>query len=236
MVFPLTPEQLLQINRLTLQARFVSGMAHELNNSLQVMSGLVELLTDRTDLPEEVRDRLRNVGGQVDRASGVVRQVLGYTRDEGGEAQPVDLGAVVDRALALRRYRLGRAGIDVTWDRPASRRPIVRGIERHLLQLVLNLIVNAEEALADERERRLHLSVERAEPIVRCRVADTGPGVPEDLHDRIFEPFFSTRLSASNVGLGLSAAAAIAQAHGGRLFVEGGRPGAMFVLELPAAS
>ena len=234
MAYPLTPEQLLQINRLTLQARFVSGMAHELNNSLQVMSGLVELLTDRQDLPEEVRSRIQKIGGQIDRAGGVVRQVLGYTRDEGGEAQPVDLSTVVDRALALRRYRLGRAGIEVAWDRPVSRRPIVRGIEQHLLQILLNLIVNAEEALSEQRERRLHLSVEGAEAAVRCRVADTGPGVPGELHDRIFEPFFSTRLSGRNVGLGLTAAAAIAQAHGGRLTVEDGRPGAVFVVELPA--
>jgi two-component system C4-dicarboxylate transport sensor histidine kinase DctB len=236
MAYPLTPEQLLQINRLTLQARFVSGMAHELNNSLQVMSGLVELLTDRSDLPEDVRNRLQKIGAQTDRAGGVVRQVLGYTRDAGREAQLVDLGAVVDRALALRRYRLGRAGIDVAWERPASLQPVVRGIERHLLQLVLNLLVNAEEALTDERERRLHLSVELSGPVVRCRVADTGPGVPEDLRARIFEPFFSTRLSEHNVGLGLTAAAAIALAHDGTVRMEAGQPGAIFVLELPAAS
>ena len=236
MAYPLTPEQLLQINRLTLQARFVSGMAHELNNSLQVMSGLVELLTDRADLPEDVRNRLQKIGAQTDRAGGVVRQVLGYTRDAGREAQLVDLGAVVDRALALRRYRLGRAGIDVAWERPASLQPVVRGIERHLLQLVLNLLVNAEEALTDERERRLHLSVEVSRPVVRCRVADTGPGVPDDLRARIFEPFFSTRLSEHNVGLGLPAAAAIALAHDGTVRMEAGQPGAIFVLELPAAS
>jgi signal transduction histidine kinase len=74
--FSLNPEQLLLINRLALHARLVSGMAHELNNSLQVMSGLVELLGDRTDLPEEVRSRVEKIGGQAERAGNVVRQVL----------------------------------------------------------------------------------------------------------------------------------------------------------------
>jgi len=235
MATSLTPEQLLQINRLTLQARFVSGMAHELNNSLQVMTGLVELLSDRTDLPDDVRARIRTIGGQAERAGAVVREVLGYTREQAGGRRRVDLPAVVDQALALRRYRLGRAGIDVSWDRSAHRRCAVMGDERQLLQVILNLLVNAEEALAGQSPRALRLTVEPDSPMVRCIVADTGPGVPPDLRERVFEPFFSTRLSESNIGLGLTAAAAISAAHGGRLFLAEGGAGATFVMELPEA-
>ena len=234
MAFPLTPEQLLQINRLALQARFVSGMAHELNNSLQVMSGLTELLAERTDLPDDALARIQKIGAQADRAGTVVRQVLGYTRDEPSAGPyPVDIAAIVDRAVALRRYRLGRAGIAVAWERPEGRGPVVTGDERQLLQLVLNLIVNAEEALEREQERTLRLSVRRIEPVVLCVVRDSGAGVSPELRDRIFEPFFSTRISGRNVGLGLTAARAIAAAHGGRLYIDDAGPGATFVLELP---
>jgi signal transduction histidine kinase len=235
MTFPLTPEQLRQINRLALEARFVSGMAHELNNSMQVMSGLVELLVDRPDLPDEVRSRLQKIGGQIDRASAVVRQVLTYTRDEGRAPGLLDMGALVDRAIALRRYRLGRAGIEVLWDREAVRGCFVRGDDRQLQQVVLNLLVNAEEALTGAAERRLRVSVETAPPNVRVVVSDTGPGVPPEMRDRIFEPFFSTRLSDRNVGLGLTASANIAAAHDGRLSLEDRAAGATLVLELPAA-
>ena len=235
MTFPLTPEQLRQVNRLALEARFVSGMAHELNNSMQVMSGLVELLVDRPDLPDEVRSRLQKIGGQIDRASAVVRQVLTYTRDEGRAPGLLDMGALVDRAIALRRYRLGRAGIEVLWDPEAVRGCFVRGDDRQLQQAVLNLLVNAEEALTGAAERRLRVSIETAPPNVRVTVSDTGPGVPPELRDRVFEPFFSTRLSDRNVGLGLTASANIAAAHDGRLSLEDRRAGATFVLELPAA-
>jgi signal transduction histidine kinase len=235
MTFPLTPEQLRQINRLALEARFVSGMAHELNNSMQVMSGLVELLVDRSDLPDEVRSRLQKIGGQIDRASAAVRQVLTYTRDEGRAPGLLDMGALVDRAIALRRYRLGRAGIEVQWDRDAVRGCFVRGDDRQLQQVVLNLLVNAEEALTGAAERRLRVSIEAAPPNVRVAVSDTGPGVAPELRGRIFEPFFSTRLSDRNVGLGLTASANIAAAHEGRLSLEDRGPGATFVLDLPAA-
>ena len=235
MTFALTPEQLRQINRLALEARFVSGMAHELNNSMQVMSGLVELLVDRPDLPDEVRSRLQKIGGQIDRASAVVRQVLTYTRDEGRAPGLLDMGALVDRAIGLRRYRLGRAGVEVLWDREAVRGCFVRGDDRQLQQVVLNLLVNAEEAMTGAAERRLRVSVEPAPPNVRVAVSDTGPGVPPELRVRIFEPFFSTRLSDRNVGLGLTASANIAAAHEGRLSLEERGTGATFVLELPAA-
>lgn len=235
MALPLAPEQLRQINRLALEARFVSGLAHELNNSMQVMSGLIELLMDRTDLADETRSRLEKVSAQIDRASAAVRQVLAYTRDEGRAPGLQDVGALVDRALALRRYRLGRAGIEVVWDRQAARGGQVRGDDRQLQQVVLNLLVNAEESLAGAAQRRIRIGVESAPPVVRVVVADSGPGVPREVRERIFEPFFSTRLSDRNVGLGLTASAAIAEAHGGRLFLADESPGATFVLELPAA-
>jgi signal transduction histidine kinase len=234
--FSLTPEQLLLINRLALQARLVSGMAHELNNSLQVMSGLVELLSDRTDLPEDVRSRVEKIGAQAERAGGVVRQVLASTREDLGERRDVDVAAVIDRALALRRYQLGRAGVEVSWDGAPGSRCYIRGDERQLQQLFLNLLVNAEEALAGANPRALRLTLDCREGLVRCLVEDTGPGVPADSATRIFEPFFTTRLSERNVGLGLTAAAAIAAAHGGRLSVENRTGGATFVLELPVSS
>jgi signal transduction histidine kinase len=107
----LTANQLAQLNRLTTIARFVSGLAHELNNSLQVMSGLVELLADRSDLPADAAVRVQKIGGQADRASTVIRQVLGFVREAGGAPMPLDLAAATDRAVALRRYQLGRSGV-----------------------------------------------------------------------------------------------------------------------------
>src|SRR6187549_2176500 len=109
--------ELARINRLTTTARFVSGLAHELNNALQVIGGLVELLADRTDLPADAAVRIQKIGGQADRANGVIRQVLAYTREGVNEVTAIDLAATADRAMALRRYQLGRNGVAINWDR-----------------------------------------------------------------------------------------------------------------------
>ena len=229
---PFSTDQILQLNRLALQARFVSGLAHELNNSLQVMGGLVELLSDRTDLPEDAATRIQRIGGQADRASGVIRQVLAYTRDQPFEMTQVDLGSLVDRSLALRRYQLGRAGIEVVWERPELR-CAVYGDERQLQQAILNLIVNSEEALIGQARRQVRCVLDCAAAIARFTIADTGPGIAAGLRDRIFEPFFSTRSSDPTIGLGLTASATIVAAHHGRLYLDDSNAGATFVIELP---
>jgi two-component system C4-dicarboxylate transport sensor histidine kinase DctB len=225
--------ELARINRLTTIARFVSGLAHELNNALQVMGGLVELLADRTDLPADAVVRIQKIGGQADRASAVIRQLLTFVRDPGVEGGPVDLGGVVDRAIALRRYQLGRAGISVAWTRPqVSYR--VTGQERALEQVIVNLLVNAEEALEGQADRRLSVTLARAAGHIQLSVSDTGHGVPPELRERIFEPFFTTRSSERAIGLGLTVGLAVAASHGGRLTLVTSAPGATtFSLDVP---
>src|SRR6185503_17186328 len=97
-------KQLRQINRLATAARMVAGLAHELNNSLQVVSGLVELLGDRTDLPAEALARIQKIGVQADKATSAIRQVVTYTRELGEETAAVNLAALAEQTLALRRY------------------------------------------------------------------------------------------------------------------------------------
>jgi signal transduction histidine kinase len=228
----LAADQLAQINRVATAARFVSGLTHDLNNSLQIMSGLVELLSDRHDLPPDVLVRLGRIGEQADQASAKIRQVAGYVRETGRPDERLDFGSLVDRALTLRSYELGRAGIAVTWGSPLERFP-VRGNARDLHQAILNMLANAQEALAGAEVRDLLIALDRTEDTVRLSVADTGPGVPPELRDRIFEPFFTTRAASGAIGLGLAVAAHTAAVHGGRLSLAGTGPGAEFVLELP---
>jgi C4-dicarboxylate-specific signal transduction histidine kinase len=230
----LSSEQLARINRVATVARFVSSLAHELNNSLQVMGGLIELLADRADLPPDVRARIERIGEQADRASDRIRQVASFVREPATAAAQVDLSALVERALALRSYELGRSGIQVEWAYPDDA-CVVRGSARELRQAVLNLLANAQEALADVPARALRVQLARTAGTIRLTVADTGPGVAADLRERIFEPFFTTRGATGALGLGLTVAVHTAAAHGGRLLLECERPGASFVLELPDA-
>src|SRR5690606_27806206 len=178
----------------------VAGLAHELNNSLQVMSGLVELLSDRGDLPSDVVLRLQKIGGQADKAGAAVRDVLGYSRDAVSAPATVDVAAIVESAVALRRYHLGRAGIAVQLDAPRARHRVVTRT-RDLVQVVLNLILNAEEALAQAPSRELRIRVAGDARRAQVVVTDTGAGVPAEIRDRIFAPFFTTRDPARALGL-----------------------------------
>ncbi len=228
----LTAEQLAQVNRLATVARFVSALAHELNNSLQIMSGLVELLVDREDLPADVLVRLGRVGAQADLASGKLKQVIGYVREPAAEGERLELGTIVDRALTLRSYELGRSGISVGWELPLERFP-VRGNRRDLQQAVLNLLANAQEALAPAPTRELHVHLAQSGGVIRLVIADTGAGVPAEIRERIFDAFFTTRAAAGALGLGLTVAAQTAAEHGGRVELADHGPGATFMLELP---
>jgi len=229
---PLSPEQLAQINRLATVARFVSSLAHELNNSLQVMGGLIELLAERDDLPQDALLRIERIGTHADQAGGKIKQVVSYVRAPAEPHARVDLGALVDRALTLRSYELERAGIRTV--RAVAEQPFaVRGSARDLEQAVLNLLANAQEAIAGADTRELRIGMTRTAGRVRLSVTDTGPGVPPGLRERIFEPFFTTHPASGAVGLGLPVAAHTAAAHGGRLSVLDEGPGATFVLDLP---
>jgi signal transduction histidine kinase len=220
----LLPAQLRQINRLATAARMVAGLAHELNNSLQVVSGLVDLLGDRADIPADAVARIQKIGGQAEKASEAIRQVVNYTREMGHTAGRVNLPALTEQALALRRYNLGRAGITATADLPSTPATIM-GDDRAILQILVNLVLNAEEALANQPQRLLRIAVEREHGRTRIAVSDTGHGVPEALRERIFEPFFTTRTGERAVGLGLPVARALASQSGGQLTLRDPGPG-----------
>lgn len=209
--------QIVQINRLATEARMTAGLAHELNNVLQVVGGLAELIGDRPDVPADVLARIHKIGAHADKAGNAIRQVLWYTSRAGRSPSTVPLGEVAEQALALRRYNLGRAGITATVDvAPAS----VRADRWAVLQVVVNLLVNAEEALVDQPERVVRIGVEREPGAIKLVMRDTGHGVPEAIRDRIFEPFFTTRAGGRAVGLGLPVARDLASQCGGQLSLQ----------------
>jgi len=229
------PGELARMNRLATIARLLAGLAHELNNSLQIIGGTVELLADRSDVPPDVVSKLQRIGGQSDKATLAIRQVMAYGREVASDTSTVDLSAVVRQVLALRHYPLSRAGVKVVLDGLEGPPVRVRADERALTQAVLNLIINGEESLTGQPARELRVGVERDAALVRLRVSDSGPGVPAELRDRIFEPFFTTRSNERVVGLGLTVSREIIERTGGRLTLADGSPGATFVIELPVS-
>jgi signal transduction histidine kinase len=228
-------ETLLALNRSATAARLLSGAVHEVNNALQVISGTVEILQGRTDLGDPVARALDRVRNQSARAANALADVLVFTKGAVDETTRVDLRDVVTYCLGVRKFAINRAGLTARFDPPPEGSFVVLGTRSLLQQAVLNLIVNAEQALTDRRGT-IDVSVGEADGWIEVRVRDEGAGVALDPPERAFEPFVSTRDPWQGAGLGLWAARAIAEAHGGTLTAEGSTAGAVFCLRLPKAT
>jgi two-component system, NtrC family, sensor kinase len=222
---------LVALNRSTATARLLSGVVHEVNNALQVISGTVELLSTRPDLPAAVAPSLERLGRQTARAANVLAEVQQFTRASLTDTSRVNLREVAEHSLALRAFAIKRANLTSRLDASATEQFHVTGNRAQLQQALLNLITNAEQALAGQGgEIVVQLAVD--EGAVVMRVVDRGPGLKLPV-ERAFEPFVSTRDPWEAAGLGLWAARAIAAEHGGSVVLESSPQGTVAALRLP---
>jgi len=222
-----------QNDRLRAVGELAAGLAHELNNPLQViLARSSQALAGGTS--EESRESMRLIQEHARRAGRVVAGLLSFVRARSGERAPADLNAIVADTVALLRDEFAdeRVALDVR----LADRPCVARVDRpQIEQLLVNLLANGLRAAARASRARTVVVETRAETdTVMVAVEDSGPGIPSDVRARIFDPFFTTG-GTERVGLGLSIAGQIALAHSGRLaLVEGTLGGARFELRLPA--
>ena len=232
-----TQRSLEQAERLSVMGLLVAGVAHELSNPLQVVTGYADLLrAEAAGRPHTVA-RAEQIHRAASRCSRIVENFLSLARRRPPGRQMVRLNTVVQDAIDLVAYQLRLDGIDVRQDL-ATDLPEVWGDAHELHQLIVNLIVNARHAMRrDTGPRQLRLAtraVARGSRVI-VEVADSGPGVPAALRDRIFEPFFTTAPPGEGTGLGLPLCQSIALAHGGTVsLAPTSGAGATFVVELPA--
>jgi len=227
----LAQQQMLQAAKLSALGELVAGVAHELNNPLTVIIGTADMI--ETEAPEAVKRHLHLMREAISAAQYVVRGLLTFGRQMPLQKTPVDLAGLTEKVLALTFGELHVAEVKVRQD-IAPELPPVWADANQLQQVLVNLITNAKQAMADvQGERRLQISVQRADPArVRIQVEDTGPGIPADVIAKVFDPFVTTR--SDGTGLGLSISYGIIREHGGTLTVDStpGR-GAAFTIELP---
>lgn len=225
-------DTLVTLNRLATTARLMSGAFHEVNNILMVISATVEMLDLQRDLPEPVRGSLERIQKQTERAAGAMNNVLLFARGPLTEQGPTNLRDVVTHSIALRQYAIRRAGLSVETIADAAARWSVTGNRTRLQLAILNLLLNAEQALAGTGGAiRVEMLGEPGR--VGVRVSDSGPGLPLGMGTRVFEAFVSGQPAPEGGGLGLWAARLIAETHGGTLEVEPVASGASLMLWLP---
>ncbi len=233
--------QLIQSEKLAAVGQLVSGVAHELNNPLTSIAGLSEFLLEQKEISKKDRGHLKVIYEQAERAGRIVRNLLTFARPGPAERSPVDLNDVTQRTLLLMEYDLKLKGIDVQRELGVAL-PAVLGDRHNLQQVVLNLLTNAAQAVAENRAglpRVITIST-WFDDHVHLRVADTGPGMTDAVAHNVFTPFFTTKEPGQGTGLGLSITYSIVENHGGHITVErpsgGGRAGgASFRVDLPPA-
>jgi PAS domain S-box-containing protein len=233
-------QHLRRAERLASIGTLLGGVAHELNNPLSAVLGFTELLLMQ-ERPREEREDLETIRREAERMAKIVTDLRLLARDTqektDGRRERVDLNDVVQHVLRTRAYSLRTRNVEVRAELAADL-PAVLADRGQMEQVVLNLVVNAEQALA--------LAAGEAVLVVRTRataagaslqVADSGPGIPASHLERVFDPFFTTKAPGEGTGLGLSLAHTIVSEHGGQIRVDS-QPGqgATFQVDLPRAA
>jgi two-component system NtrC family sensor kinase len=230
--------QLLQAEKLAALGQTISGVAHELNNPLATILTWAERLA-ALPVDETARRGLQTILSEAERAARIVRNLLTFARKRHTTRTMIDLNQVARETLALRAYEQRVTNIS-TIEALAAGLPPVFADPHQIQQVLLNLIINAEQAMLSSNGRgslmiRSWHDIERESVVIE--VNDDGPGVPEDVQSKIFDPFFTTKEVGKGTGLGLTVAYAIIQEHGGRISVRSQQgAGASFFVELPTRS
>jgi C4-dicarboxylate-specific signal transduction histidine kinase len=226
-------KQLIRQERLAAIGVLVSGVAHELNNPLQAILGFSELLQLHDDLPDSVKHDLGLIRRESTRASGIIRNLQRFGRQT-SEPSPARLSDVVASVLELRQRKIEAQGIRLDIDDQSE--ATVSAVFTELQQVVLNFVINAEQAVAalDPARRRILIRSSDARNSARLEVEDYGDGVPADDEPKLFQPFFTTKPVGEGTGLGLSVSYGIITAHGGEIgYRRSHHGGAIFYFELP---
>ncbi|HEX5423775.1 MAG TPA: ATP-binding protein [Candidatus Acidoferrales bacterium] len=225
--------------RLAALGQLSAGLAHEIRNPLGVIKGAAEMLTQKLQSAQPLTAELASyISSEVNRLNALVARFLDFARPQRLELAPVQITRVLDRALEIVEPQFPSAAVTVERDY-AAQIPDVLADRQLCEQIFVNLILNAFQAMTEmpeERERVLHLNVTRESPGgvsgVSVLVEDTGPGVPPEAREQVFNPFFTSK--KEGVGLGLAIVAKFVDDHRGSIRLEPGRgSGARFRVFLP---
>ena len=223
-----------QTDKMAALGQLVSGIAHELNNPLTSIMGYAQLQLARNSA-EAPGGEAKMIFEEAERARRIVKNLLFFARQTEPERTRVDVNEIIERTVSLRGYELKVENITVTCEL-APGLPATLADPFQLQQVVLNLLINAEQAILENRGHgRIRIRTRKAsDDRLTMEVFDSGPGIPPEVASRIFDPFFTTKPPGVGTGLGLSIVYGIVEQHGGEVTFENLRGGgAKFKVDLP---
>jgi PAS domain S-box-containing protein len=225
--------QLIQSERLAAIGQMIDGFAHELNNPLTAIVGYIDLL-EAGNLEEIASGRLQVMKTQAQRAVSIVQNLLFFSRPPTSTGVRLELSELVQRTIALQEHSLLINNITVDFIPEPGLPPII-GDPNQLMQVFLNLLINAEQAIREVRPRgTIRVRLGRDNHRLWVSLQDDGPGITEDTIKKMFDPFYTTKRPGRGTGLGLSVAMAILKEYSGNIEAQPGPGGgAVFTVSLP---
>jgi two-component system NtrC family sensor kinase len=222
---------LVQSEKLASVGRLAAGIAHEVGNPLQSIIGFTDVLLEQRIDEAEREDFLRRIQRESARIHQILRELLDYCRPTEQQSESVSLSAVVADALSLLQHTPRFRAVDVDVDLDAASR--VMAVPGRLVQVLVNLLLNAADAMAGSG--RVRIWAEPTASAIALHVANSGPPIPAQARDRIFDPFYTTKAVGEGTGLGLAVAQSIVESFGGQLSLDPDADDTTFVLTLPSA-
>jgi PAS domain S-box-containing protein len=227
-------KQLIQSEKLIVIGTLAAGVAHELNQPLMVIRGYTQILLSNHQNDPELKDSLKRIEGQTTRMMKIIQHLRDFSRGSTGMKEPLSLNQIIENAFTLLNQQLKAHNIEVIKEL-AQDLPQIKADANQLEQVIINLIVNARDALDQKGGGEIKVVSRFKKPDkVEVLVSDTGIGIPLHIKNHIFEPFFTTKEAGKGTGLGLSISQRIIKDHGGDISVtstEG--KGTTFVLTFP---
>lgn len=233
--------RLAHADRLSTLGEMAAGLAHELNQPLAAIMVLADVVTimvgQGTTPPPDIIDKIDRIAAMAERAGKIIQNLRNFARHAAGSNGPVSLPQAIDNTRAMIGRMIEADGIAIHTHLPPGL-PHVLGEMTQIEQVLVNLLLNARDALvaARRRDARIDITAVHESDTVRVDIADNGGGIDPAIHDRLFDPFFTTKGSSNGTGLGLSIARNAMTAMNGHIALRNASGGAVFTLEFKSAA
>ena len=227
-------QEIIQSEKLASVGRLAAGVAHEIGNPIGIILGYLHLLINQQVSEQEQSDYLQRMNAETERISAIIRELLDYAQPSELKKEELDVNRIIEETCALVSYQQGFERITVSFNLDRSI-PGLCADEKQLRQVILNLTLNALDALPDGGTISYTTSYNPETAHILFSITDTGTGIPEDLQQKIFDPFFTTKEPGRGTGLGLSNVQRIVAGLGGSISVASGPgQGTAFTILFPA--
>lgn len=231
-------EQMLSSAKMSSLGEMASGIAHEINNPLAIISvkcqQLRRLAIEKKISNEQVLKNTIEINQTIERMSKIIKGLKSFARDAShDDMEMVSLNSVIDSTLTLCHEKFNNNNVRLIYDLNKSSSLFLECRPTEISQVLLNLLNNANDAIENSEEKWIEIVTSENDDLISTSITDSGKAIPEKIRGSIMQPFFTTKEQGKGIGLGLSISLGIAKAHGGKLYLDEKCKNTRFVLEIP---